>query len=291
MRRPHRNSTTAKYANLTTADVVAALAKASEREGVKAQAIGDAETALKSAAVKLDSIYENPFLAHATMEPMNCTVQVKPDGCDVWVGTQIPTPAQGAVAKALGLAPEQVRIHNHYLGGGFGRRLEADFIVQAALFARQVDYPVKVVWSREEDIQHDMYRPYYYDRISGGLDDKGNLVAWNHRVVGSSIMARFFPSAFKDGLDADAVDGAIDLAYDIPNFYVDYVREEPFAIPTAFWRGVGPTRNGYVVESFIDELAAAAQAGSRRVPPQDARKVPARHACDGASGGLVRLGH
>ena len=248
-----------QYANLTTAAVVAALAKASERNGVKAQAIGDAGEALKIAAVRLDSIYENPFLAHATMEPMNCTVQVKPDGCDIWVGTQIPTPAQSAVAQALGLAPEQVRIHNHYLGGGFGRRLEADFILQAALFARQVDYPVKVVWSREEDIQHDMYRPYYYDRISGGLDDKGNLVAWNHRVVGSSIMARFFPSAFKDGLDADAVDGAIDLVYDIPNFYVDYVREEPFAIPTAFWRGVGPTRNGYVVESFIDELAAAAK--------------------------------
>jgi isoquinoline 1-oxidoreductase subunit beta len=248
-----------QYANLTTAAVVAALAKASERDGVKAQAIGDAGAALKIAAVRLDSIYENPFLAHATMEPMNCTVQVKPDGCDIWVGTQIPTPAQSAVAQALGLAPEQVRIHNHYLGGGFGRRLEADFILQAALFARQVDYPVKVVWSREEDIQHDMYRPYYYDRISGGLDDKGNLVAWNHRVVGSSIMARFFPSAFKDGLDADAVDGAIDLVYDIPNFYVDYVREEPFAIPTAFWRGVGPTRNGYVVESFTDELAAAAK--------------------------------
>jgi isoquinoline 1-oxidoreductase beta subunit len=248
-----------KYANLTTADVVAALAKASERDGVKAQAIGDAENALKSAAVRLDSTYENPFLAHATMEPMNCTVQVKPDGCDIWVGTQIPTPAQGAVAKALGFEPEQVRIHNHYLGGGFGRRLEADFIVQAALFARQVDYPLKIVWSREEDIQHDMYRPYYYDRISGGLDDKGNLVAWNHRVVGSSIMARFFPALFKDGLDVDAVDGAIDLVYDIPNFHVDYVREEPFAIPTAFWRGVGPTRNGYVVESFIDELAAAAQ--------------------------------
>jgi isoquinoline 1-oxidoreductase beta subunit len=248
-----------QYANLTTADVVAALAKAAERKGAKAQAIGDAEAGLKSAAIRLDSIYENPFLAHATMEPMNCTAEVKPDGCDIWVGTQIPAPAQGAVAKALGLKPEQVRIHNHYLGGGFGRRLEADFIVQAALFARQVDYPLKIVWSREEDIQHDMFRPYYYDRISGGLDDKGNLVAWNHRVVGSSIMARFFPALFKDGLDSDAVDGAIDLVYDIPNFYVDYVREEPFAIPTAFWRGVGPTRNGYVVESFIDELAAAAK--------------------------------
>jgi isoquinoline 1-oxidoreductase beta subunit len=246
-------------ANVTTADVVAALARASERDGVKAQAIGDAKSALTGAATRLDSTYENPFLAHATMEPINCAIAVGKDGCDIWVGTQIPGPAQGAVAKVLGLKPEQVRIHNHYIGGGFGRRLEADFIVQAALFARQVDYPIKIVWSREEDIQHDMYRPYYYDRISGGLDASGKLVAWNHRIVGSSIMARFFPALFKDGLDADAVDGAIDLVYDIPNFYVDYVREEPPGVPTAFWRGVGPTRNGYVVESFIDEMAAAAK--------------------------------
>jgi isoquinoline 1-oxidoreductase beta subunit len=246
-------------AGLTTADIVAALANASARDGAKAQAIGDAKSALSGAAVKLDSTYENPFLAHATMEPMNCTVQVTPAGCDIWVGTQIPSPAQDAVAKSLGLPTEQVRIHNHYIGGGFGRRLESDFIVQAALFAKQVDYPVKIVWSREEDIQHDMYRPYYYDKISGGLDETGRLVAWNHRIVGSSIMARFFPSLFKNGLDPDAVEGAIDLVYDIPNFYVDYVREEPSGVPTAFWRGVGPTRNGYVVESFIDEMAAAAK--------------------------------
>jgi isoquinoline 1-oxidoreductase beta subunit len=152
-----------------------------------------------------------------------------------------------------------VRIHNHLLGGGFGRRLEYDFIVLAAQVAKQSKDPVKVVWSREEDIQHDMYRPYYYDRISAGLDADGKLVAWKHRVVGSSIMARFFPEAFKGGLDIDAVDGAVELPYDIPNFLVDYVREEPPGIPTAFWRGVGPTRNAYVVESFIDELAEAAK--------------------------------
>src|SRR4029079_7006269 len=148
---------------------------------------------------------------------------------------------------------------NHLLGGGFGRRLEFDFIVLAALVAKQSPDPVKVIWSREEDIQHDMYRPYYYDKISAGLDKDGKLVAWKHRIVGSSIMARFFSALFTDALEPDAVDGATELPYDIPNFLVDYVREEPPGIPTAFWRGVGPTRNAFVVESFIDELAAASK--------------------------------
>ena len=246
-------------ADVSTAYVVAALAKASERNGAVGKSVGDASAAMQGAATKLDSTYENPFLAHATMEPINCTVHVTSDACDIWVGTQIPSIAQKVIAKTLGLDADKVRIHNHLLGGGFGRRLEFDFILQATLIAKQSKHPVKVVWSREEDIQHDMYRPYYYDRISGGLDKDGNLIAWNHRIVGSSIVARFAPDAFKDGLDFDAVDGAVELAYAIPNFYVDYVREEPPGIPTAFWRGVGPTRNAYVVESFIDELASAAR--------------------------------
>lgn len=249
------------HGNLSTSDVVAALAKAAtERKGAVAENKGDADAAMAGASTKVASTYENPFLAHTTMEPMNCTVHVMADGCDIWVGTQIPTVAQSAVAKALGLPLEKVRIHNHFLGGGFGRRLEFDFILQAALFARQVKGPVKIIWSREEDVQHDMYRPYYYDRISAGLDDEGNIVSWKHRIVGSSIVARFAPSAYKNDVDFDAVDGAIDLTYDLPNTHVDYVREEPFAIPTAFWRGVGPTRNAFVVEGFIDELAAAANA-------------------------------
>ena len=134
-------------------------------------------SALANAATKVDATYEAPFLAHATMEPMNCTVEVTADGCEIWVGTQIPTVAQQAVAQTLGLKPEAVRLHNHLLGGGFGRRLEYDFIVQAALIAKQAKQPVKVVWSREEDIQHDMYRPYYYDRLSAGLDEQGMPVA------------------------------------------------------------------------------------------------------------------
>jgi isoquinoline 1-oxidoreductase beta subunit len=217
--------------------------------------------------------YENPFLAHAAMEPINCTVHVTPDGCDIWVGTQVPANAQLAASTVLGIERDKVRIHNHLLGGGFGRRLEFDFVVQAVLIAKQSKDPIKIVWSREEDIQHDMYRPYYYDRISAGLDPKGELIAWKHRIVGSSIMARFFPAAFKNDLDSDAVDGAIELPYDIPNVFVDYVREEPPGIPTAFWRGVGPTRNCFVVESFIDELAAAA----KKDPVEFRRQLTAKH--------------
>ena len=192
------------------------------------------------------------------MEPINCTVHVRSDGCDVWVGSQVVTRAQATAAEVTGLPLDKVRVHNQFLGGGFGRRLEVDFVTQAVRIAKQVDHPVKVVWSREEDIQHDMYRPYFYDRISAGLDDAGMPVAWSHRITGSSIIARFFPPAFKNGLDPDTVDGAIDLPYAIPNVTVDYVRHEPPGIPTAFWRGVGPTHNVYVVESFVDELAAAA---------------------------------
>jgi len=247
------------HASLTTTDVVAALAKAAQKEGAVAKNVGDVSAALAKAATKLDAVYEAPFLAHATMEPMNCTAHVTSDGCELWLGTQIPTVAQQAVAKALGLRPEQVRLHNHLLGGGFGRRLEFDYVVQAALIAKQAKDPIKVVWSREEDIQHDMYRPYYYDRISAGLDERGLPIAWSHRIVGSSVLARFFPPQFKDGIDPDAVDGAIDMPYAVPNMRVEYVREEPPGIPTAFWRGVGPTHNVYVVESFIDELAAIAK--------------------------------
>jgi len=170
-----------------------------------------------------------------------------------------------------------VQVHNHLLGGGFGRRLEVDFIIQAVQIAKQVAGPVKVVWTREEDIQHDMYRPYYYDRLAAGLDARGRPIAWTHRVAGSSIMARvvsqLFPKTLRvmraagarqliamiKGLDVDAVEGAADPPYALPNIRVEYVRQEPPGIPTAFWRGVGPTHNIFVVESFIDELAAAAK--------------------------------
>ena len=265
-----------RNAKLTTADVVRSLAAASEKAGPTARKEGDVAGAMAGAARKVEAIYESPFLAHATMEPINCTVQVAEDGCDIWVGTQVPTFVQTAAAKVTGLSKKRVRVHNHLLGGGFGRRLEVDFVTQAVQVARQVSGPVKVVWSREEDIQHDMYRPYYYDRIAAGLDQGGMPIAWSHRICGSSIVERvsseLFPKNFRvvralgvgpliatlRGLDLDAVEGAAELPYALPVARVEYVREEPPGIPTAFWRGVGPTRNGFVVESFIDELAAAA---------------------------------
>jgi len=267
-------------AKIATADIVAQLATASEKPGVLARNDGDVATAMAGAARKIEAIYELPFLAHATMEPVNCTVQVLPDGagCDIWVGTQVPTFAQNAAAKVTGLSRDKVRVHNHLLGGGFGRRLEVDFITQAVRIAQQVSGPVKVVWTREEDIQHDMYRPYYYDRIAAGVDAQGAPIAWTHRVTASSIMARvtseLFPKNLRviravglhevlagmKGLDTDAVEGAVQPPYTLPNIRVEYVRQEPPAgIRTAFWRGVGPTHNIFVVECFIDELAAAAR--------------------------------
>jgi isoquinoline 1-oxidoreductase beta subunit len=246
-------------ATVSSADIVRQLEDASKQPGVVARNEGDAQKTLAGAAQRIDAIYQAPFLAHAAMEPMNCTVQVRKDGCELWVGTQAPTLTQAMVAGITGLPKDAIRIHNQLLGGGFGRRLDVDGSVLAVKIAQHVDGPVKVVWSREEDIQHDMYRPYYYDRLSAGLSADGKPVAWTHRVAGSSIVARYIPPLFKNGFDFDAVEGAAEPPYAFPSIHVDYVRVEPPGIPTAFWRGVGPTHNVFVVESFIDELAAAAK--------------------------------
>ena len=208
---------------------------------------------------RFDAEYEVPFLAHATMEPLNCTVHVTPDRCEVWVGSQVIARAQSDAAKAAGLPLEKVTAHNHLLGGGFGRRLEADMVATAVRIGKNVDGPVKVVWTREEDIQHDIYRPVYRDVISATLSD-GKIAAWKYRISGSSIMARWLPPAFQGGIDVDAVDSAVDNPYDIPNFQVEYVRAEPPAVPTGFWRGVGPNNNVFATECFMDELARKAGA-------------------------------
>jgi isoquinoline 1-oxidoreductase beta subunit len=247
------------HARLTTQDIAGELEKATLDPGVVAQNIGNVDAAMAGAATKLAATYQVPFLAHATMEPMNCTVHVRQDGCEIWVGNQAIARAQAAAAKVTGLPLDKVVVHNHLIGGGFGRRLESDGIARAAEIARQVDGPVKVVWSREEDIQHDMYRPFFFDRMSAGLDPNGTPVAWNHRFAGSSVIARWLPPGFKNGLDPDTTEGAIDLVYGLPNFHVEYLRVEPPGIPTAFWRSVGPSHNVFVTESFMDELAAAAK--------------------------------
>jgi isoquinoline 1-oxidoreductase subunit beta len=240
-------------ANVSSRDIWDHLRAASEKNGAVAKSVGDVAKVLNFGE-SFDASYEMPLLAHATMEPLNCTVHVTSNSCDVWVGTQIIARAQSVAAKAAGLSEEKVTIHQHLLGGGFGRRLEVDMIAAAVRIGNKVDGPVKIVWTREEDIQHDLYRPVYRDKISARLSgDK--LIAFKYRVAGSSVIARWLPPGFKNGIDNDAVDSAVDTPYDIPNFQVEYVRVEPPAVTTGFWRGVGPNNNVFAIESFMDELA------------------------------------
>jgi isoquinoline 1-oxidoreductase subunit beta len=243
-------------ARISSKDIWQDLRAASEKDGAVAKSEGDITKGLATGD-RLDASYELPFLAHAPMEPVNATVHVKPDSCEIWTGTQIMTRVQSEAAKAAGLPVEKVIVNNHLLGGGFGRKLEPDMVIAAVRVAKQVDGPVKVVWTREEDIQHDIYRPVYRDTIAATLSD-GKIVGWKYKVSGSAVIARWLPPAFQNGIDIDAVDSAVDMPYDIPNFRVEYVRAEPPAVPTGFWRGVGPNNNVFAIESFMDELARKA---------------------------------
>ena len=231
---------------------------ASESPGLVAKNVGDAEKALSSGD-KIEAHYEVPFLAHATMEPMNCTVRLTPGACELWLGTQIAARVQSTAAATAGVPLDKVIVHNQLLGGGFGRRLEPDMVVKSIRVAQHVDGPIKVIWTREEDIQHDYYRPLYYDRLQATLKD-GKIEALHHRVTGSSIVARWLPPAFAafQNIDFDEIDSAADTPYAIPNLRVEVVRREPPAVPTGFWRGVGPNNNVFAIESFMDELAKRA---------------------------------
>jgi isoquinoline 1-oxidoreductase beta subunit len=240
----------AKYSSNT---IWAHLRAASEKDGVVAKSVGDIAKGLATGD-RMEAAYEMPFLAHAAMEPLNCTVHVTADACEIWVGTQILARAQSEAAIAAGVAADKVTIHQHLIGGGFGRRLEIDMIVTAVRIAAQVEGPVKVVWTREEDIQHDIYRPIYRDTVSATLVD-GKVFGFKYKVAGSSVIARWLPPGFQKGIDIDAVDSAIDQPYDFPHFHVEYLRVEPPGVPTGFWRGVGPNNNVFAIESFMDELA------------------------------------
>jgi isoquinoline 1-oxidoreductase beta subunit len=244
-------------AGVSSADIWQDLRKASAGSGAVAKNAGDVDKAL-SQGEKYEAAYELPFLAHATMEPLNCTVQVKPDSCEIWLGTQVISRVQGTVAKLTGLPVEKVTVHNHLIGGGFGRRLEPDMALSAVRVAQHLDgEPVKVVWTREEDIQHDVYRPAYRDTIAATLSG-GKVAAFKYKVTGSSVIARWLPPAFQKGIDIDAIDCAVDMPYDIAHLHVEYVRAEPPAVPTGFWRGVGPNNNVFAIECFMDELARKA---------------------------------
>ena len=244
-----------QYAKLSTDEVRATMVAALKKPGKVARNDGDALKAIAADGKRIEATYINPMLAHATMEPMNCTVHVKGDGtAEIWTGSQVPARARDAAAQVLGLAPEKVTLHNHLLGGGFGRRLYSDYVVQAAAVAKQVKGPVKLVWSREEDIQHGLFRGLYAHSVSASLDAAGKPVAFSHKIAGPSNLAAFAPGWLKDGLDIDNVEGSDIFSYDIPNMRSEYTQEDG-PVPTAFWRGVGPTRNMTVLESFMDELA------------------------------------
>jgi isoquinoline 1-oxidoreductase beta subunit len=245
-------------ADLTTEKLIEALAESS-RSGT---AIVGRESGKRPAEGKLiEAVYQLPMLAHATMEPLNTTVWVTPERCEMWVGTQVPTRCVAVAAKITGLPENKIVLHNQYLGGGFGRRLETDSVEQAVALAKLVGYPVKILWTREEDIRHDVVRPMYYDRISALLDTDGHPVWFGDRITGGTVLGRWSPADMgKDGLDDDTVECAAQLPYDIPNLRVEWVRHDmPDGLMIGWWRGVGPTHNLFVVESFMDELALAAR--------------------------------
>jgi isoquinoline 1-oxidoreductase beta subunit len=236
------------------ADITRMFVTAVEKPGAVARKEGDVEAALAKAAQKIEAVYEVPYLAHATMEPMNCVADVRADRCEVWGGMQAQTWAQSAAAKIAGLPPEKINVHTTMLGGGFGRRAESDFVIEAVQISKAVGAPVKVIWTREDDMQHDSYRPGAYHKFSAGLDANGNVIAWLHRTSSSSIYAAH--GFGEPAVDGAAVEGAKELPYAIPNLQVEWARQEP-GIPVGFWRSVGHSHTAFVTECFIDELAAA----------------------------------
>jgi len=224
-------------ARLSSAEISRRLAEAVDR-GRPAARRGDVEAALRDASRRIEAIYEVPYLAHATMEPMNCTARIGRDGCDVWVPTQSQSWTQSTAARISGLPAERVRVHTTFLGGGFGRRGAIDFVVEAVELAKATGWPVKVMWTREDDMRHDFYRPATYNRLAGALDEAGLPVAWRHRIGGSSAQ------------------GAANLPYAIPSFEVTNAGVDT-GVPTGSWRSVGSSQNAYITECFFDELARA----------------------------------
>jgi len=245
-------------ATLDSDGIRAQFTRLAEQPGVEARKTGDPGAALTAAAKRVEAVYEVPFLHHATMEPMNCTAHVRSDGggCDVWAPTQNQTRAQEVAAELTGLPKEQVRVHTTFLGGGFGRRLEPDFVSEAVRVSKAVGAPVKVIWSREDDVQHGFYRPATYNKFAAGLDASGTPLAWTHRIVAPPILLKFGP--LDKGIDRTLIDGAANLPYAIPNLLVDQVAADLLPVPLGFWRSVGISQNAFVTECFFDEVATAA---------------------------------
>jgi len=242
-------------ATLTTAEILTRYKELAQKPGKVARNDGNADAAIANSK-SFERTFEAPFLAHATMEPMNCTADYRADGCDVYVPTQGQTPSHQAAVAASGLPADKVKIHVTYMGGGFGRRGEADFVTDAVETSKAVGKPVKVVWSREDDMQHDYYRPISYARMWGAVDASGKPTVFKQHIVQQSLMKRI-GGLPPNGVDFISVDGSANLPYDIPNIRVEYTENDP-GIPFGFWRSVGASFQGFVVEAFIDEMATAA---------------------------------
>ena len=246
-------------AGLDDAAIRARLREASSQPGLVSRRDGDAPAAIRAGSRVHRAAYELPMLAHATLEPQNCTANVRADGCDVYAPTQNQGHALAAAATAAGLPPEKVRIHTTFLGGAFGRRLDVDFIPAAVEASKAVGKPVKLVWTREDDTTHDPYRPPALNTLAAALDRDGRPVAWHLHITAPSITARVFPGVLKPGdVDPFAIEAAANYPYDVPNVQVEYLRQE-IGIDIGFWRSVGHSLNCFAVESFMDELASAAR--------------------------------
>jgi len=247
-------------AGMSTEQMTRDFAEQAKSPGVVAKKTGDPESALKTAAKTITAEYDVPYLAHAMMEPLNCVVDLHADGCEIWTGTQFETVDRANAAQVAGLPPEKVQIHTTLLGGGFGRRANpaSDFVREAVHVAKVAKAPVKVVWTREDDLQGGWYRPMWHDRFVAGLDANGEPLAWTHTIVGQSIMQGTLFEAFgiKDGVDSTSVEGAADLLYGIPNLQVD-LHSPKIGVPVQWWRSVGHSHTGFSVEAFLDEVAHA----------------------------------
>ncbi|MCL4112638.1 UNVERIFIED_CONTAM: hypothetical protein GTU68_052085 [Idotea baltica] len=232
-----------------------ALHKAHNKPGVLAKKFTNIGSHPNKKYKSISFVYDQPMLSHSPLEPMTCVAHVQEDKCELWVGTQVPTFAQKAAAEITQLPIEKVFVYNQLIGGAFGRRLEFDYVIQAVHIAKQVSYPIKLVWSREEDMTHDFYRPPYSDKITAILDKNNYPISWEHSIAGASIIARYAGSLPPNGVDNDVVEVAIDPVYQLKDLQVRYIREEPKVVPISWWRGVGALRSTFVIESFIDELA------------------------------------
>ncbi|HXP94791.1 MAG TPA: molybdopterin cofactor-binding domain-containing protein [Candidatus Binatia bacterium] len=242
-------------AQLSTAGLFAEAEELAKSTGIVAKNVGNVDAAQGTA---IAAVYRGPFLAHAAMEPMNATAWVRDGRCEVWAPTQVQLLSRTTASKASGLPVEQCVIHTTFLGGGFGRRLQADYVADAVEVAKKVGVPVKVVWSREDDIQHDFYRPMSLNAVRGVLDSGGKLVALSHKVVSPSIARYRNPQLPATTVDNSAVNGVANIVYDLPNFRAAYVAQD-HGIPVGPWRAPGANWNTFVTESFIDELAQAAK--------------------------------